>query len=150
MKKLALLSALLIGSIASIAQLKDPVQWDFKAVKKEANSYEIVITATLPQPWHIYSQNTPKGGPRPTIVSFNKNPLVSLDGKVKEVGKLKKEKDEIFKVNVMYYGDKVEFVQKVKVKGAIKTNLTGTVEYMVCDDEQCLPPTRKSFDIKLM
>ncbi len=130
--------------------MKDPVQWEYKAVKKDDKTYEIVITATLPEPWHIYSQNTPKGGPKATVISFAKNPLLILAGNVKELGKLKREKDEIFKVDVLYYGNKVEYTQTVKLKANVKTNVTGTVEYMVCNEEQCLPPTKKSFDIKLM
>jgi len=50
---------------------------------------------------------------------------------------------------VLFYSNKVQFVQTIKVKGAAKTNLSGTVEYMVCDDSQCLPPTKKSFELKL-
>jgi hypothetical protein len=50
---------------------------------------------------------------------------------------------------VLSYSDKVQWVQTVKVKGGIKTNISGTIEYMVCDDSHCLPPTKKSFDLKL-
>jgi hypothetical protein len=50
---------------------------------------------------------------------------------------------------VKYYSDKVEFTQTIIVKGKAKTNVSGTVEYMVCNDERCLPPNVKSFDIKL-
>ncbi|TSA66050.1 MAG: hypothetical protein D4R41_00075, partial [Sediminibacterium sp.] len=52
--------------------------------------------------------------------------------------------------NVLYYADQVQFVQTITVKGNIKTNISGSVNYMVCDDSQCLPPTTKSFDIKLL
>ena len=131
------------------AQIQDPVQWSYAARKKSSNLYEVVITGTVEHPWHIYSMTTPSGGPVPTHVTFKKNPLLSLDGKLKENGKLKVEKDNVFGVDVKYYSDRVEFVQEVKVRGAVKTNIGGTVEYMVCDDSQCLPPTKKTFDIKL-
>ena len=149
MKNLICTFFLSIVSVALFAQIKNPVQWTFASSKKSANEYEIVITASLPTPWHIYSQSTPKGGPKPTIINFKTNPLVVLEGKTKEMGELKTSHDVNFGVDVKYFSNKVEFVQLVKLKGNIKTNIAGTIEYMVCDDSQCLPPTKKDFDIKL-
>ena len=131
------------------AQPKDPVCWTYEAKKKDDKTYDLVITATLPKPWHIYSQNTSDGGPIPTKITFNANPLVKKSGKVVETGKLIKSFDENFKVNVLSYADKVVFTQTIKLKTKAKTAVTGKVEYMVCDDEMCLPPTKKSFTIKL-
>jgi thiol:disulfide interchange protein DsbD len=73
-------------------------------------------------------------------------------GKAKEIGKLEKTLDKNFSakgVEVLFFGDQVQFVQNITLKGAVKTNISGSVEYMVCDDSQCLPPTKKSFDIKI-
>ena len=149
MKKFIFTAVLSVIAVALFAQIKNPVQWTYASRKKTDNVYEVVLTASLPAPWHIYSQSTPKGGPKPTIISFKNNPLAIMEGKTKELGALKTNHDENFGVDVKYYGDKVEFVQTVKLKGNIKTNITGTIEYMVCDDSQCLPPAKKDFDIKL-
>lgn len=130
------------------AQIKDPVKWTAVSRKKAAG-YEVVITATLPKPWHIYSQNTGEGGPVATNFKFTKNPLVTFEGNVKEVGQLKENYDKLFDTKVKFYGDKVDFVQNVKVRGNIKTNVNVTVEYMTCDDSQCLPPTKKTFNVSL-
>jgi len=137
-----------IGLILN-AQIKSPVSWTYKANKKATNEYEVVITATIKKPWHIYSQNTGKGGPIATYISFNKSPLITLEGETKEVGKLEKTYDTNFKTDVLYYSNMVVFTQLVKVKAGIKTNISGEIEFMVCDDKQCLPPTKKPFDIKL-
>ncbi len=131
------------------AQVQDPVKWNYSATKKSDKEYTVTIDATLPGAWHIYSINTPPDGPVPTSISFKKNPLVTLDGTVKENGKLKSEHDEIFGVDVKYYADKVEFVQNVKLKSAVKTNVTGTIKYMVCNDKMCLPPKTIPFNIQL-
>jgi thiol:disulfide interchange protein DsbD len=132
------------------AQIKDPVAWTFEAKKKNADTYELVITANVPKPWHMYSQNMPTGGPVPTKVVFNNNPLVKKIGTTKETGKLEKINDKIFGMEVQFFSGKVVYTQQVKVKPGIKTNMAGYVNYMVCDDEQCLPPTKKQFDIKLL
>jgi DsbC/DsbD-like thiol-disulfide interchange protein len=148
MKKILFLVAIIFTAGAAFGQ--NPVSWSYEAKKKSAGVYEIVITAELSSPWHLYSQNTGKGGPIPTKISFKPNPLVTKTGSVKEIGKLEKHFDENFKTDVLYYSNRVEFVQTVKLKGNTKTNIAGTVEYMVCDDSKCLPPARKTFDLKLM
>ncbi|TDO28643.1 protein-disulfide reductase DsbD domain-containing protein [Sediminibacterium goheungense] len=150
MKKI--IYTLLFTIIAGIAtaQIKDPVSWTFEAKKKSADTYEVVLSATIQGKWHIYSQKTGKGGPIPTKVSFKANPLLSMSGEVKEIGKIEKVYDEIFQTDVLYLSNKVQYVQTVKLKGKAKTNITGTIDYMVCDDSQCLPPSKKTFDIKLL
>ena len=45
--------------------------------------------------------------------------------------------------------EKVDFVQVVKVKGTAKTNLAGKVEFMVCNDEKCLPPAEVDFNVNI-
>lgn len=136
-------------SMTAFSQMKNPVSWNYEAKKKTANTYEVILTATVESGWHIYSQNTGKGGPVPTTIRFKANPLVTKTGTIKEQGKLEKHFDKLFNTDVLYYSDKVVFVQTVKVKGNIKTSVSGTVEYMVCDDSQCLPPVKKTFDLKL-
>ncbi|WP_207492238.1 protein-disulfide reductase DsbD domain-containing protein [Aridibaculum aurantiacum] len=142
-----LIAAVLVGN-GAMAQIKDPVKWTATSVKK-GDSYLVILSATLPKPWHIYSQHTGKGGPLPTTIKFAQTPLLTFTGAVKEVGKLKEEYDSNFDTKVKYYGEKVDFVQTVKVKGNIKTNVNVTVEYMTCDDSQCLPPTKKTFNVSL-
>lgn len=132
------------------AQIKDPVAWTFEAKKKTADTYDVIITANIPKPWHMYSQNMPTGGPVPTKVVFNTNPLVKKVGVTKEAGKLEKVNDKIFGMEVLFFSGKVVYTQQVKVKPGIKTNIAGYVNFMVCDDEQCLPPSKKQFDIKLL
>jgi thiol:disulfide interchange protein DsbD len=150
MKKFYVLATLFIVSLSnSFSQTSDYVTWSFISKKKQGNTYEVTVTATIAKPWHIYSQNTGVGGPLPTTFKFNPNPLVTVEGKVKETGKLVKVYDKNFKTDVLFYGDKVVFTQIVKTKAAIKTNITGTISYMLCDDEKCLAPTKKTFDIKL-
>jgi hypothetical protein len=77
--------------------------------------------------------------------------------KVKEVGELHKVPEPAFGVDVWYYKDKVDFVQVVKVvrknAGTLKQVqgdvLKGTVEFMACDAQQCLPPEEVEFSVQL-
>ena len=147
--KYSFLLALLVVACSVHAQTESLVKWSFSAVKKSDKLYEVTASANVPKTWHIYSQATPKGGPVATKITFKTNPLLVVDGAPKETGALKTMHDQVFDVDVKYYNDKVEFVQLVKLKTAAKTNVSGTVEYMICNDEKCLPPTKQPFDVKL-
>ena len=150
MKKITItIAALLIAFSALQAQVQDPVKWNYAAVKKSGTEYVVTISALLTGDWHIYSMHTPVGGPVPTTFSFKRNPLVTLDGNLKESGNVKTVHDEIFGIDVKYYGETVSFVQTIKLKSAVKTNLSGTVKYMVCNDKMCLPPKTVPFNIQL-
>jgi len=149
MKTFFLLVCVFVFTTAVRAQVQDPVKWSYSAKKISADTYEIHLTATVENGWHIYSQTTPEGGPVPTAINFTRNPLLSFDGTAKEVGKLEQRHEELFGVDVKQFSNKVDFVQKVKLKGSAKTSVNGTVEFMVCNDEQCLPPSTQKFSIAL-
>lgn len=136
---------LFIGGVT--AQQK--ISWSYAAKNLGNNKYEVHIVATPPPGWHIYSQFTPDGGPLPTTFKFNKNALISLPAKVTEKGKVVTYFDENFKVNVKYFEGKADFIQVVTLKGKIKTNISGEVESMICNDKICLPPTTEKFNIAL-
>ena len=57
--------------------------------------------------------------------------------------------EPLFGVEVKQFSNKVNFVQTVKLKGKVKTNLNGTVEFMTCNDYECLPPSKQKFSITL-
>lgn len=131
------------------AQIIKPVKWTFSSKKVKNDVYEVHMTANIQSGWTIYSQTTPGGGPLPTTIKFAKNPEVLVGGNVKEVGELKKKHEDVFGVDVHYFSGKVDFVQLVKLKNNKPTRLSGTVEFMACDDQQCLPPEEVEFTVNL-
>jgi len=148
MKHLLPVLALLFAT-SVFGQSNKQVQWSFNSKKIAENTYEIHMTATVNDDWHLYAQNVGVEGPVPTSFSFTKNPLLILDKKVKEDGNLVKKKEEVWKGVVNYYENKVNFIQVVKVKGNVKTNLAGKVEFMVCNDSRCLPPSTVDFKVNI-
>jgi len=148
MKKIVLIAlAVFTGSLV-FAQ--NPVGWTFSSKKVGNNLYELHLTANIQPGWHLYAQNQPEDAIAiPTTFTFSKNPLLDLNGNVKEVGKLEKYKDDKLGISAHQYSDKVDFVQVVKVKGAVKTNVNGKLEYQTCDDKKCLPPKSVNFSIAL-
>jgi len=149
MKKIFLLVAGLLSLSAVNSQVKNPVRWSFSSKKINATTYEVHLTATIEDGWHIYSQTTPEGGPVPTSIEYLKNPLLTLDGATKEVGELEQHNEPLFGVDVKQFSDKVDFVQVVKLKGKAKTALSGTVRFMTCNDRECLPPRSVKFSVPI-
>jgi hypothetical protein len=149
MKQLVSLILVVLLTSQALCQVKNPVKWSFAAKKIDQVSYEVSLTATVDPGWHVYSQTTPDGGPSATVISFTQNPLIVLDGPVKEVGKLEQKYEELFGVNVKQFSNKVTFVQTVKLKGKAKTAINGTIEFMSCNNKECLPPANQKFSISL-
>lgn len=144
------LSVLLIGLFLMIAgssfsQILNPAHFSYSVVKKGKDTYEVHIKTTLDTKWHIYSVTNPEGGADATTIKISNAQTV---GKVKEVGKMVKNYSKEFKVDQMYYEGAVDFVQLVKIKPGIK-EISGTIEYMVCNDSRCLPPKSVDFKVKI-
>ena len=148
MKHLIPVLALLFAT-SVFGQSTKQVQWNFTSKKIAENTYEIHMTAIVSGDWHLYAQNVGVEGPVPTSFSFTKNPLLVMDNKVKEVGNLIRKKEEVWNGVVNYYQSKVNFIQVVKLKANVKTNVAGKVEFMVCNDSQCLPPSTVDFKVNV-
>ena len=60
-----------------------------------------------------------------------------------------KKKEDVWNGTVNYFEKNVQFVQIVKLKSNIKTNLAGKVEFIVCNDNTCLPPSEVEFSVNV-
>jgi len=149
MKKL-LFAVLCMGVVSmSMAQIKNPVKWTYTAKKIADKTYEVHITAEIEPSWHVYTLDHSADVGVATSVKFKTNPLAIADGKLLAKGKAVKMKDPSTGDMVKFYENTVDIIQVFKLKANVKTNITGEVEYMTCDDKQCLPPTTKQFSVTL-
>jgi thiol:disulfide interchange protein DsbD len=148
LKNIALFSLALLTGTLVMAQSNKAVNWTYSTKKISDKIYEVHMTATIGGGWHMYAQNG-GDGPVSTSFKFNKNPLVALDGAPREAGRMIKKYEDAFKSQVRYYENTVDFVQTVKLKSKAKTAVTGTVEFMVCNDHECLPPSDVDFKVNV-
>jgi len=139
MKNFLLILVLTI-TFAANAQILEPVKWSTSVTKRSDTEYELVATATIQSGWHLYSQNVPQDGPIPTKFAYEGNSNYLKKGNtVEEKGHTIQ--DPIFEMQITYFEKKADFKQRIKVKGKVPFQVKGTVEFMVCDDSRCLPPT---------
>ena len=148
MKKSILLALITVLTVSLKAQ--NPITWTFSSKKIGDKKFEVHMTATIQSGWHLFSQTQPDDAIAiPTGFVINKNPLLEVDGKIKEVGKLEKFHDAKLEVSANQYTDMVDFVQVVKLKANAVTNVNGVVEFQTCNDEKCLPPKKINFSVAL-
>ena len=117
-------------SLLSFGQIEKPISWTFSSRNIGTDESELVFTATVNQGWHIYSQYTNADGPVPTSFKLEKSDDFETVGKIKENGKLVKEFQKEFGVEVSYFSSKVVFVQKIKLKKPGVT-ISGSVNFML-------------------
>lgn len=127
------------------AQILTPAKWDIKLEQSGKPEKEIVFTASLDRGWHLYDMNLPAGGPVSTSITFEKIVGAELIGTPIASVAPTTVYDELFSMNLRWYADKVSFRQKLKVTDPAKFKVSGEVEFMVCNDETCLPPDRVDF-----
>jgi thiol:disulfide interchange protein DsbD len=125
----------------SLLIAQNHVNWSFAYDNVNSN---IVITGTIDEGWHLYSQKTPaNSGPIPVSISIDKQKGIKLIGKCEE----KLVPHEIFDVNfdskVYLFENSYLASQIIKLKNT--NQIKGNVQYMVCNDTQCLPPIEVPF-----
>ncbi len=143
--------SLLVSILNYNSGFAQKVQFKYNSKLVKGDLYLVTIKVQIPDSWHIYSQTSPDDGPHPTRLVFNSNPLIKLEGAVEEKGKKIKYYEEIFDLTVEYFEDSVEYTQLIKLntKQKVKTNITGSVSYMLCTDGMCMSPTKEKFSIEL-
>ncbi|WP_417235857.1 cytochrome c biogenesis protein CcdA [Bizionia paragorgiae] len=138
MKNLILILALAIG-FNTYSQIYDPVDWETSVEKISETDYILVVNATIEKGWHLYSQNVPEDGPIPTTFTFETKDSAELIGAVSEEEGMTID-DPVFNMRIKFFDNKTAFKQRIKVLNQELSIVKGEVEFMVCDDQRCLPP----------
>jgi DsbC/DsbD-like thiol-disulfide interchange protein len=146
MKKLFIILGLMsLIHLSASSQILKPVTWAYAAKKTGPNTATIFIKASIDQGWHLYSQFVKDGGPVKTSFNFSTAKGYVLIGKTIEPKPITKY-ESTFSMNVSYFENSVVFQQKIKLN-AKSSIVKGKVEFMVCDDKQCLPPEEVEFSV---
>lgn len=140
-----LLSAALFASSPS----GPPVSWSFSSESLADGTVQVVLTATMEEGWHIYATVLENElGPLPTAVRFNPSETYEMQGGLLEPTPIQVF-DPNFEMQVQYHSGTVRFVQQMKPKFDGQVEVSGEVEYMVCNDRTCLPPKLVTFSLDL-
>lgn len=130
------------------AQILKPVKWSFASKSLPNGEAELVLSAKIDNGWYLYSQDIPKGGPIPTSFKFAPSKDYKLVGKTSEPKPEVKE-DPNFEMKLKVFHSFAAFSQKIKVLSAKDFTVKGTLEFMCCDNKQCLPPDEVDFEFEV-
>lgn len=156
MKKLTRKSILILNwllfafTLTGQAQIFEPIKWSFSTKQLSADEVELIMVAHIDHPWHLYSMDIKSDDPdvitpQPTVFTFEKSNAYSLIGKTREP-KAVSEYDPQFEMVLKYFLKEATFRQKIKVNSGEDFKIKGFVEFMACDDKQCIPPTEVEFE----
>ena len=149
MKRTASLLALLLLIFQwGFSQILEPVEWSTSVEKISDDTYILVSKTNIEKGWHLYAQDVPEDGPIPTTFSYNLDEEVVLLGLTKELeGHIVD--DPVFLMKIKYFEEYAEFRQAIKVSNNRLSSVLGEVEFMVCDDTRCLPPSYVDLEFNL-
>lgn len=129
---------------------QSPVTWDISTEKIDAENVTLVFEAKIEEGWHVYSQFLGENeGPIPTGFFYTDNENISFVGKAKEIG-AETHFDKVWGFDITYFNNKARFEQKVKIENLNDAILEGEIEFMVCNESECMPPDIFPFKIDLL
>lgn len=151
MKRIVLLMSLLaicfVSVMAQMPGAQQPVTWKFSVKMTGANAGELVMKATIAKGWHLYGFTQPENGPLPTTVNLEASTGLKFTGNIKTVPAPKKEHDALQGAIVNFWENTVTFTRSFTITDKAKARVKGTVRYMACNGETCMPPVTKELDI---
>ena len=133
----------------AFSQILDPVSWETEVLQQNDTTYQLIFNAALEPGWHLYAQEDyGDEGPLPTSFYFEESPDFNLLGTTQE-SEGTELFDKVFQMEIKYFADQAIFKQQIVVPEGAQLVVNAEVEYMVCDDERCLPPETKQFNIPI-
>ena len=137
MKKFFKLFTFLVLMVPFIAkaQILEPVQWTVETEKLNKNEYNIVFKAEIEDGWHLYSQNTPFGGPMPLYFEFIDTFGIERIGGVEEPEAIVHYSD-VFEIDEHFFEKEAVFTQRVKLLDDAAT-VSGVITGQTCK-ESCI------------
>ena len=130
-------------------QFDIPVKWSYSVKRVSDEEADLVFKAEIGPGWHLYSQNIPAGGPIPTSFKFNQAPEFARLGKTKEGKAIKKKEPAFEDMMLSWFESSATFTQRICVKSGKAFKIKGELEFMVCNDQTCLPPTVEDFEFTI-
>lgn len=147
MKKFIITALIILFSSSTFCQVLHPVKWSYGIKRINRNEAIVYMKASIDDGWHIYSVNQADGGPVRTSFIFTPSKDYQLLGEIAEPKPITKFEDA-FNMNVKYLENSVVFQQKVRLKSAHPI-IVGKLNFMVCNNQKCLPPEDINFSIPI-
>lgn len=148
---IAAILGLALGFGAAKADAPQHVKWTADIDSISPSTGRIVWTADIEAGWHIYGMEAPEHLDIPlTLTTFTVSPAPGLNlGAVEPSVPVSLHVDDLFNAEIPWWEGKVKFTQPFElVDGVTGAEINSVVEYMVCNDVSCTPPTSDKFSLR--
>ena len=126
---------------------KAPVDLKISVKMKSATEGEVVMQATIAPEWHLYGFTQPEDGPVPTTIDLGASTGVKFGGDPVAKPAPRSEKDPLMGTVVNFWEKNMTITRPFKVTDPSKARIRGTVRYMSCNGETCMPPATLQIDL---
>ncbi len=127
-----------VGTIVPAAAQQ--VKWSAEAEQQADGAYRVVVTADIERGWHMYDLGPYESGPNPTVITVTAEDA-DIEGTVEALTAAHRYFDELYGCEIGTYEGRAQFAQTVRLaEGSDGATVTVSAEWMVCNDESCMPP----------
>ena len=144
------LIAMIIFPTLSVNAQEQHAHWRTDVEELGKNLYRVSVTAIIDSTWHIYDTLRTEFGPNATIVDFTigDNKRAVKEGDMQISSEPFRYYDDIYMMEIGYFEDSVTFSQDIRLKKK-NAQVNIYVEWMACDDNNCLPLADQTLSISL-
>lgn len=144
------LIAMIIFPTLSVNAQEQHAHWRTDVEELGKNLYRVSVTAIIDSTWHIYDTLRTEFGPNATIVDFTigDNKRAVKEGDMQISSEPFRYYDDIYMMEIGYFEDSVTFYQDIRLKKK-NAQVNVYVEWMACDDNNCLPLADQTLSISL-
>lgn len=129
---------------------ESPIKWRMTVKMTSAREGVVTMKAIISDGWHLYGTKLPANGPVPTTFDFSASKGIQFVGDFTPSEKAVSEKDATFGLVLDWWTKSVSFTRKFRLTGDISSALVaGSVRYMGCNNQTCMPPKTQSFNTKI-
>ncbi|MBT3417356.1 MAG: thioredoxin fold domain-containing protein [Flavobacteriales bacterium] len=135
-----------IFSFTINAQIFNPVSWDFSQKQISETEVELTFKASIDDHWHMYSQFIEDDIIATKFTFFYEgDTIVSKPSEGKSI----EQYEPLWEMTLRYFEHEAIFKQRITVNSKSNIELGGYVDFMVCDESQCLPPDYSEFSFTI-
>lgn len=139
MKKLISKMMLILSALFAVGSLSaQEVRWSASIEEQSADGCRVVVTANIPEGYHMYDLGPYVGGPLATALTFTIEGGETV-GEVTPLQDAHRYYDDVFCMEIGTYEGVAKFAQEIRLNAPAAT-IAITAESMICDDQSCMPP----------
>ena len=134
--------------VMALAGEQDPVHWIAAVTAKRiaaGGTFDVSVTATIEEEWHVYSISQGPGGPIPTTIAIPADQPFSRAGAIRGPQPVTAF-DQNFDIQTETYDTTVTLTVPVRAT-ASRGTLRLVVGYQACTNRLCLPPRTETLTV---